>query len=998
MNRFFSLFISLYVLVALNAADKPNILVLMFEDTSEEYLSAFGNTVIETPNFDKLAEEGVLFVNAYSNGPQCSPARSTFIRGMYATSVGAEWHRMDVMTPDDFYFPRLLQKEGYKTYLKGKHDFNSPKATWNDKLKIFDGTDYTTCPEDVPFYGQYNFFDTHMSRITNTRFEGQRDDRTVFASDVDSVFAYIPPTEWVVDDHAYHLHKVRLFDEWLKTELDKLKATGRDDNTIIFVTSDHGGCLPGSKGYIREAGVEVPLIAYYPPKWEHLKPENVDGVCDEIVEFADFGPTIFSLADLNKPAHMQGRAFCGNNREEPKEFAYLYKANQAPNFIPARGITDAKYKIIWNYNTVFPSGARQDFQWKMPGYRDWETHWRQGEYSGIYSYFFEPMQAIEFYDLQSDPEETVNLVNDPAYASLVEEYKTYLKTTVRETGDLGFFPQSLRSEIFTQKPIYDIVQEGFDMEPVYQAAELASMAEADDVDALLALMQSPETVIRYWGSVGMLRLRFHNKIVELPALVKQIANSEGENIEVRCINHCSLLSDEQYCEVVDFFRDNMTDEFCKGIIHNMGNKLRPIAAELFKGFDVQNFYTRSLMINAGLIPYEEIIDHPDLTIDSSYIEQSDTLNCEPPICHNHLYDDFSTDDDLLNWIETPINNMMSLSNEALRVLFDKTKENTTARRSFEGVRQNTSFSIKYKSDNTTSRTYFSLLNQDQKPVAAFLIGVLEQVNGAYAITALNDNGAKVEKGNMAVKSNFIPDVFQKDKYYTILFDVDFSDKTFTISVDGQLSESYPLIQSCTSIVAYDIYVEKMYNSGESGYFDDFTVTANAAFKNELQDLVSESQVYLYAHWIDFPTDEESITAWQHLNEAFLYANDVLKDCETSEGVIKATAVELQTTLEVYKALDIAALDERQQISATDFSLPQVFYIGSGTFAPEFNTIPLSYHFEVYDINGGTVFTTNSLASAWQGATQSPIYLWRLTYQLPGNSTQTTSGKVMVFVD
>ena len=646
MKKIPLLFISVLFSFSVVASEKPNILVLMFEDTSVDYLSAFGNTVIQTPNFDQLAEQGILFTNAYSNGPQCSTARSTFIRGMYATSVGCDWHRMDVMTPDEFYFPRLLQREGYKTYLKGKHDFNSPKATWKKKLKIFDGTDYTTCPEDVPFYGQYNFFDTHMSRITDSRGPGQRDDRTVFASEVDSVYGYIPPTEWVVDDHAYHLHKIRLFDEWLKTELDKLKATGRDDNTIIFVTSDHGGCLPGSKGYIREAGVEVPLIAYYPPKWEHLKPVNTDGVCDEIVEFADFGPTIFSLAGLDKPSHMQGRAFCGVNREEPKEFAYLYKANQAPNFIPSRGITDTKYKIIWNYNTVFPSGARQDFQWKMPGYRDWEAHWRKGEYSGIYSYFFEPMQPIEFYDLQNDPEETVNLADNPAYASLVEEYKNHLKATVRETGDLGFFPQSLRSEIFTKKPIYDIVQEGYDMEPVYQAAELASMAEADDLDALLALMKSPEAVIRYWGSVGMLRLRFHNKIDELPALAKQMAHSEGENIEVRCINHCCLLCDEQYCEVFDFFRDNMTDDFCKGIIHNMGDKLRPIAAELFKGFDVQNFYTKSLMINAGIIPYEEIIDHPDLTIDSSYIERSDTFNCPSASCDKLVHDDISFDDDL----------------------------------------------------------------------------------------------------------------------------------------------------------------------------------------------------------------------------------------------------------------------------------------------------------------------------------------------------------------
>ncbi|MCG8578667.1 MAG: sulfatase-like hydrolase/transferase [Bacteroidales bacterium] len=622
------LFCTLWAL-GLQASEKPNFLVLMFEDTSDDYLSAFGNTTIKTPNFDKLADEGILFTNAYSNGPQCSPARSTFIRGMYATTVGAEWHRMDVATPDDFFFPRLLQREGYKTYLSGKHDFNTSKDHWKNELKIFDGTDYTQCPADVPFYGQYNFFDTHMSRITDTRKDGQRDDRTVIADDVDSLDAYLPHTQWVMDDHAYHLHKIKLFDDWLKGQLDKLEATGRADNTIIFVTSDHGGCLPGSKGYIREAGVEVPLIAYFPPKWAHLAPVNTEGICSEIVEFADFGPTFFSLAALDKPAHMQGRAICGENREEPKEYAYLYKANQAPNFIPARGITDTQYKIIWNYNTVFPSGARQDFQWKMPGYRDWEAHWRNGEYTDMHSYFFEPMQTIEFYDLKNDPGETVNLANDPAYAILVQEYKDKLKGAVRQTKDLGFFPQSIRKTQFSSKAVYDYVTEtGFDMEAVYEAAELASMAEAKDAARLMDLMNSPETVIRYWASVGMLRLRFHNKIEALPSLVNKLAHNEDENIEVRCINHCTLLCDAQFCEVVDFFRTNMTNDYCKGIIHNMGDRLRPIAAELYKGFKKQNFYTKSLLINAGIVPYEELIDHSNLTIDSAVIQASDTLDCQ----------------------------------------------------------------------------------------------------------------------------------------------------------------------------------------------------------------------------------------------------------------------------------------------------------------------------------------------------------------------------------
>ncbi len=984
--------------LALQAGDKPNFLVLMFEDTSDDYLSAFGNTAIETPNFDQLAKDGIMFTNAYSNGPQCSPARSTFIRGMYATTVGAEWHRMDVATPDDFFFPRLLQRAGYKTYLKGKHDFNTPKDHWDKELKIFNGTDYTKCPADVPFYGQYNFFDTHMSRITDTRLKGQRDDRTVFASDIDTLDTYLPHTEWVMDDHAYHLHKITLFDAWLKGQLDKLKATGRADNTIIFVTSDHGGCLPGSKGYIREAGVEVPMIAYFPPKWAHMLPENKDGVCSEIVDFSDLAPTFFSLAGLEKPEHMQGRAICGPGREDPKEFAYSYKANQAPNFIPARAITDLKYKIIWNYNTVFPSGARQDFQWKMPGYRDWEAHWRKGEYVGIYSYFFEPMQAIEFYDLEKDPGETQNLANDPAYAALVEEYKGHLKQMVRESGDLGFFPQSIRAQEFKTKAVYDFVEEtSYDMVPVYEAAELASMAEAADVDQLLELMQSPEAVIRYWASVGMLRLRFHNKIKEVPALVKQMANNESENIEVRCINHCTLLSDEQYCEVVPFFRSQMTNAYCKGIIHNMGDKLRPVAAELYKGFETSNFYTRSLLINAGVLPYEELIDHPDLTIDSVLIEQSDTLDCQPEACNELIHDDFSTGNDLSQWKEIPTTDMMSLQSGALCVLFDKEKANVTARRSFDAVMQKASFSIKYKSDNGTSRTYFSLLNDNEEPVAAFLLGTLEQVNGAFVISALNDVNAKVEKSNIKAKTKYIGDFFTKDIYYNIVFDVDFVAQTFAVTVDGKRSDDFPLIQPSTSIKAFDAYVEKMYSSGEAAYFDDFVVEINTQEKNELIALIDQCKPLLYGEYAGLSTSEARVEAWQNLNRVFLQALELVKLCNASETTLKALTDSLQDALDAYQKVSAIGLSESHPAELSDFILPDIFYAGNAYYLPRFQQKPQSLLFEIFTLKGQKLFSSTQYDQGWQGELSAPVYVWRLNYQLPGQTPQSV-GKVMVFVD
>ena len=162
---------------------------------------------------------------------------------------------------------------------------------------------------------------------------------------------------------------------------------------------------------------------------------------------------------------------------------FLYKANQEQNFIPSRGITDGKYKIIWNYNTAYLSAGRNGFQWGMPGLRDWEEKYRQGQFKNGYpKYFFEPMVPIEFYDLKADPDETVNLVYDKKMASTIENYKQKLMKVVRETGDMGFFPMSMRDTINTYE---NLKAANFNLDALVTAAETASLAESADAPKLV---------------------------------------------------------------------------------------------------------------------------------------------------------------------------------------------------------------------------------------------------------------------------------------------------------------------------------------------------------------------------------------------------------------------------------------------------------------------------------------------------------------------------------
>lgn len=91
--------------LSLAQSERPNILWLVVEDMSP-YLSFYGNNFTHTPTLDQLAERSIIFTNAYSNGAQCSPARSTLISGIYAPMLATDWHRQGRAVPEEFYFPK----------------------------------------------------------------------------------------------------------------------------------------------------------------------------------------------------------------------------------------------------------------------------------------------------------------------------------------------------------------------------------------------------------------------------------------------------------------------------------------------------------------------------------------------------------------------------------------------------------------------------------------------------------------------------------------------------------------------------------------------------------------------------------------------------------------------------------------------------------------------------------------------------------------------------
>ena len=304
--------------------ERPNILWLTFEDTSDYELSCYGHPVNKTPVIDGLAENGLQFMNAYSNGPQSSPSRSTIITGCYAPTYMMDWHRLEVTTPQNIYFPQLMRNAGYFCTNNQKTDYNSrnnDKACWDE---CGNNATYNSPArkKDQPFFAVFNCMATHMSRLTSTHLEGRRN----FAEEnLDPATLPLPPhvpdLKEIRSDYAFHLEGVSDVDKWVNIFINDLKEKKLFDNTIIFIFSDHGGCLPRGKGFSYESSYKVPLVVYIPPKWQHLSKMPI-GKNHRFVAFVDLAPTVLSLAGMKAPKSMHGLPFLGKYDTTERKYNY----------------------------------------------------------------------------------------------------------------------------------------------------------------------------------------------------------------------------------------------------------------------------------------------------------------------------------------------------------------------------------------------------------------------------------------------------------------------------------------------------------------------------------------------------------------------------------------------------------------------------------------------------------------------------------------------------
>ena len=434
---------------------RPNIVFFMADDWSWPHASILGAPVVKTPNFDRLASEGVLFSNAFVSTPSCTPSRLSILTGQHHWRL-REGDSLGGSLREEYpVYTELLKKVGYLIgrYGKGvwpsKHTFRQ-RDSFGEKFVSFDAFLAQRLPGQ-PFCFWYGGQDPHRPYELNVGVSSG-----MKLSEI-SVPACLPDSKVVRSDVADYLWEVQRFDREVGEVVAKLEAIGALDNTIIVVSGDNGMPFPRCKATLYDLGTRVPLCVRWGDKIESER------TIDDFVSLCDLAPTFLQAAGEDPPAQMTGRSLLPILRStesgqlDPERSFVLTGVEQHVYSYPKRAIRTKEYLFIRNFQPEsWPTGetknrnAKFDFQ---------ETPWPT--IPGAFSYAIDPSPTKQFlrlrrdqpavkkyaskiftkppreelYDLRKDPDQLNNVVSHIQYAQDADRLRKKLQQELAHSQD-----------------------------------------------------------------------------------------------------------------------------------------------------------------------------------------------------------------------------------------------------------------------------------------------------------------------------------------------------------------------------------------------------------------------------------------------------------------------------------------------------------------------------------------------------------------------------------
>tara|TARA_R110002049_G_scaffold245296_1_gene419230 strand:- start:7816 stop:9285 length:1470 start_codon:yes stop_codon:yes gene_type:complete len=478
-------YICLLILIGFNSckskkstkkSDKLLNIVLILTDDQGYHLSALGTKGIHTPNFDKLAENGMLFTNSFAVVPSCSPSRSSIMTGMYPHANG-HWRNTITPTldaPDSEFgsgsktvdkvgiheyiktLPELLQAHGYFTAITQKFHMSPPwKFPYNNRNSVKNNpedfkkviSNFIENAGDKPFFFQANIapphrnFDHHIKEFPEL----------LPNSDDIEVPEYLADTPAMREDLAKYYGSVQVADAGAGAIIETLKEKGLLENTLIIYTSDQGEPYHRAKASAYYAGLHVPFIV--------SGPKVVKGkISGALISHIDIMPTILDYLDIPIPKTVQGTSlktiFEGQENQIPNRLYVFGEHNShgpsRKEHYPSRMIFDGRYYYIQNLmnekDYELPADLREEKVWGNLSYQ--ATLEAKNTYPIQYNLLKQLESGRPFeelYDIQNDFGQLHNLAGTKALKEKQNELKRALNKWRTATGDITNDPLEIKT-------------------------------------------------------------------------------------------------------------------------------------------------------------------------------------------------------------------------------------------------------------------------------------------------------------------------------------------------------------------------------------------------------------------------------------------------------------------------------------------------------------------------------------------------------------------------
>lgn len=397
---------------------QPNVVLIMTDDQGYGDIGAHGNTMIRTPNLDRLHSRSIRFTNFHVD-PTCSPTRSALMTGRYSTRTGV-WHTImgrSLMFSDEVTMAQVFESAGYRTGIFGKWHLGDnhpmrPQDRGFQESVVIGGGGITQTPD---FWGNDYFDDTYSHNGVPEKYTGYCTDvffdnalRFIAQNRATPFFAYVPTNvphgpfnvadkysrpyrdKGVPADMANFYGMIENADENIGRLLAKLREWGLEENTLVIFMTDNGTAagiarpnakltpgswagfnagMRGQKGSQYDGGHRVPLFFHWPAG-------GLTGGRDipTLAAHFDLLPTVTELCGLTKPASVQwdGRSLVPLLRNRTVE---------------------------WPDRSIFTHVQRQEIPPKWTRSAVLTQRWRL-------------VDRGELYDMTSDPGQTRNLAGD----------------------------------------------------------------------------------------------------------------------------------------------------------------------------------------------------------------------------------------------------------------------------------------------------------------------------------------------------------------------------------------------------------------------------------------------------------------------------------------------------------------------------------------------------------------------------------------------------------